>query len=210
MKKINCFSLLALLFFFLLPGILKSQDDKGQRLFHGGVLGGITATQVHNDISGGFNKVGLYAGVYLQTHFADRWKAELGMNYAGKGAREVSRDKNDVFNKYVMRLGYLEFPLVIKFNLKKWDFELGPSFGFLLFGKEFDQYGEQNSPTAFKKYELAGIVGVNFMANEKLGFNLRSQTSILPIRTPNDNVYYTIGQAQYNIVLSLTVRYFVW
>ena len=198
--------LLAIFFFTSIISGVQAQ----KRLFHGGLLGGLTMTQVQNDNSGGFNKVGLYFGGYILTEFNDMWLLEIGMNYAGKGSREVNRDKNDVYNKYVMRLGYIEFPVIVKFRLHKFDFELGPSFGFLIHSKELDQYGEQQSPTEFKKFELAGIIGVNYMFNEKLGLDLRSQTSILPIRTPNEGVYYTNGQAQYNIVISLAVRYFMW
>jgi hypothetical protein len=194
--------------FFFTFFILNVQAQK--RLFHGGLLGGITMTQVQNDNSGGFNKIGLYFGGYILTEFNDMWIGEIGMNYAAKGSRETSRDKNDIYNKYVMRLGYIEFPVIIKFRINKFDFELGPSFGFLIYSKELDQYGEQQSPTEFEKFELAGIIGLNYMFNEKLGLDLRSQTSLLPIRKPSDGVYYTNGQAQYNIVLSLTVRYFMW
>ena len=199
-------SLFTILFFTATLSGVQAQ----KRLFHGGILGGLTMTQVQNDNSGGFNKIGLYFGTYILTEFNDMWIGEIGMNYAGKGSRETSRDKNDVYNKYVMRLGYLEFPVIVKFRFHKFDFELGPSFGFLLFSKELDQYGEQQSATEFKNFELAVIIGVNYMFNEKLGLDLRSQTSILPIRTPNEGVYYTNGQAQYNIVISLAVRYFMW
>ncbi len=187
-----------------------SEVNAQKRVFHGGLLGGLTMSQVQNDNSGGFNKLGLYFGSYILTEFNDKWIGEIGMNYAGKGSKETSRDKNDVFNKYVMRLGYIEFPVLVKFRIQKFDFELGPSFGFLIHSKELDQYGEQQSPTEFEKFELAGIIGVNYMFNESLGINIRSQTSILPIRKPNDGVYYTNGQAQYNIVISFAVRYFMW
>jgi hypothetical protein len=198
--------LIAIFFFTISISNVHAQ----KRLFHGGLLGGLTLTQVQNDNYAGYNKFGLYFGGYILTEFNDMWIGEVGMNYAGKGSKETSRDENDVYNKYVMRLGYIEFPVIVKIRIQKFDFELGPSFGFLIFSKELDQYGEQQSPTEFKKFELAIIVGVNYMFNEKLGLNLRSQNSILPIRTPNDGVYYTNGQAQYNIVLSLAVRYFMW
>ena len=189
---------------------LVSFGNAQKRFFHGGLVGGLTFTQVQNDNSGGFNKIGLYFGSYLLTEFNDRWIGEIGMNYAAKGSRETSRDKNDVYNKYVMRLGYIEFPILIKYRYKDFDFELGPSVGFLIHSKELDQYGEQTSPTEFKKYEFAGIIGVNYMVNDNLGVNVRSQTSLLPIRTANDGVYYMNGEGQYNIVVTFTVRYFMW
>jgi len=181
-----------------------------KRLFHGGLLGGITATQVHNDNSGGFNKIGLYFGGYILTEFNDMWIGEIGMNYAAKGARENSGDKNVGFNKYVARLGYIEFPVILKIRFSKFDIEAGLSFGFLLFGSEFLNGNKQISPTEYKPFEFAGIIGVNYMFNDKLGINLRSQTSLLPIRTPTEGVFYTNGQAQYNIVMTFAVRYFMW
>lgn len=199
-------NLIAVLFFVFTFSGLKAQ----KRLFHGGLLGGITATQVHNDNSGGFNKIGLYLGGYIQTEFSDMWIGEIGMNYAAKGARQNSGDKNVGYSKYVARLGYIEFPVIIKIRFSKFDVEAGLSFGFLLFGSEFLNGDKQQSPTAYKPFEFAGIIGVNYMFNDKLGVNLRSQTSLLPIRIPTDNVFYTNGQAQYNIVMTFTVRYFMW
>jgi hypothetical protein len=181
-----------------------------RRVFHGGLLGGLSASQVHNDNFSGYNKLGLYAGAYIQTELSDKFLFETGMQYVAKGSRSVKRDNQDIVHKYVMRLGYIEFPVLLKFRIEKWDFELGPSFGFLLHSKELDQFGEQQSPTSFEPFELAVTVGVNYMVNEQVGVNLRHVNSIFPIRTPTDGVYYTNGQAQYNIVLTLAVRYFMW
>ena len=198
------------LFIFVLLMLSLSEVDAQGRLFHGGLLGGITATQVHNDNSGGFNKIGPYLGGYIMTEFSKRWIFEIGMNYAAKGAREVSGDKNVGFSKYVSKLGYMEFPVVLKYRLDKFDFEAGLSFGFLLFGNEFLNGNKQQSPTKYKPFEFAGIIGINYMFTDKFGLDLRSQTSLLPIRTPTDGVFYTNGLAQYNIVMSFTVRYFMW
>jgi hypothetical protein len=190
--------------------ITSSGINAQKRLFHGGLVFGITATQVHNDNSGGFNKIGLYFGGFIVTNFSDQWMLEIGMNYAGKGAREVTGDKNVGFSKYVSRLGYIEFPFLIKFRLKKFDIEAGLSIGFLLFGNEYLNGNLQESSAKYKSYEFAGILGASYSFNDKWAVEIRSQTSLLPIRTPTDNVYYSNGQGQYNIVLSFTVRYFMW
>ena len=198
------------LFISILLVLFLTQVYAQKRLFHGGLLGGITATQVHNDNSGGFNKVGPYLGGYIIAEFSDMWIGEIGMNYAAKGAREVSGDKNVGFSKYVAKLGYMEFPVVLKFRISGFDIEAGLSVGFLLFGSEFLNGNEQQSPTEYESFEFAGIIGVNYMFTDKFGLDLRSQTSIFPIRTPTDGVFYTNGQAQYNIVMTLAVRYFMW
>jgi hypothetical protein len=202
---IKRFLLLSFVFLIAATGI-----NAQKRIFHGGLNFGITATQVHNDNSGGFNKIGLYFGGFILTHFSDQWMFEIGMNYAGKGARENSGDKNVGYNKYVSRLGYIEFPFLIKFRLKKFEVEAGLSIGFLLFGKEYFNGDLQKSPTKYKRYEFAGILGASYMFNDQWGLEIRSQTSLLPIRTPTEGVFYTNGQGQYNIVISFTVRYFIW
>jgi len=183
--------------------------DSQKRIFHAGLLFGMTATQIHNDNSAGFNKIGLYAGGYVSTDFGKRIKFEIGMNYAAKGSRENSGDNNIGYNKYVARLGYIEFPFVVKYRLNKFDIEAGLSIGFLLFGNEFVNGDKQQSVTDFKKFEFAGILGASYMFNEKWGIEFRSQTSLLPIRTPTDGVFYTNGQGQYNIVMSFAVMYYI-
>lgn len=196
------------IFFLFISTVSVVQGQR--RAFHGGILAGITATQIQNDNSGGFNKLGLYLGGYILTDFNENWKGEIGMNYAAKGARENGGDDQVGYNKYVARLRYLEFPFIVKYRFKKFDIEAGLSIGFLLFGNEYVNGDLQQSDTKFKKYEFAGIIGVSYMFNEKIGLNIRSQTSLLPIRTPSDGVFYTNGQGQYNILLSFSVRYFMW
>ena len=172
-------------------------------------LGGATASQVLNDSYAHFSKLGFYAGGFVSTNFTDRWIGELGMTYVMKGSKEQFFT-NASYNGYKLSLSYVELPVIVKYQVKKWDFELGLSFGILVNSKEENRYNDQvYSAAEFEQFEFAGIVGFNYFFTEKVAGNVRLSTSILPIRYPTDNVYHPPLYGQRNNVLSVAVRYFI-
>ncbi len=192
-------TLLVVLFFFVSSIALNAQ----QRVFHAGLLGGISASHVDNDTFAHFSKLGIYAGGYILTEFSDKWIGEIGMTYVMKGSKEPHR--SDQTYK-----GYIESPFIVKFRMHEWDIEFGLSAGILLHSKEENLWqNEAFSDSQFETFELAGIIGVNYSFDDKWGLNLRSSNSILPIRYPTEDVYHPPLYGQRNIVLTLAVRYFV-
>ena len=87
--------LLILLFFIAVSTQSKAQE----RVFHAGLLGGFTASQVINDSFSGYNKLGIYAGGFISTDFNDLISGEIGMIYSQKGSKEPNR-KGQVYNGY--------------------------------------------------------------------------------------------------------------
>lgn len=180
-----------------------------ERVFHAGLLGGVSASQVQNDNFANFNKLGFYGGVYIQSEFSDKWIWEIGMTYVMKGSKETQQ-KNVSYNGYKMTLGYVEFPFIVKFRMHEWDIEFGLSAGILMHSNEENLWqDEAYSSAQFEPFELAGIIGVNYSLNEKWGLNLRSSNSIFPIRYPTDNVYHPPLYGQRNIILTFAVRYYI-
>jgi hypothetical protein len=179
------------------------------RVFHAGFLGGITMSQVLNDGLSHYSKLGFYGGVFISTDFTDTFLGEVGMSYVMKGSKE-NQTNNQAFNGYKLTLGYIEFPILVKYRWKSFQFEIGPSLGILVNSNEKNLYqNDIQSITPFETFELAGIIGVNYSFTDKWGLDLRMSNSLIPIRYPTENVYYTYNQAQYNNVLSLCVRYFI-
>ena len=64
--------------------------------FKGGVLLGICASQVDGDTYGGFDKVGLQGGVFVNTKFTKYWGAQMEIQYNAKGARK--KTSNDIIS----------------------------------------------------------------------------------------------------------------
>jgi hypothetical protein len=193
---------------FVLVGLNLTANAQ-KRVFHAGLLGGTSFSQVLNDNLSHYSKLGLYGGAYLLTELSEQWIAEVGMTYVMKGSKERQR-QGEPYNGYKMTLGYVEFPVLIKFRMHEWDIEFGLSAGFLVHSKEENLWQSDAFSTAkFESFEFAGIIGVNYTLNEKWGLNLRSSNSILPIRYPADNVYHPPLYGQRNIILTFAVRYFI-
>jgi hypothetical protein len=198
---------LAFTFVFIL---LSASVTLGQkRIFHAGLLGGISFAQVENDGLAHFSKLGFYGGGFISTDFTEIWEGEIGFTYVMKGSRE-NFSSNASFDGYVMTLGYIEFPFVAKVRANNWAFEFGLSFGLLVNSNESNiQQSDAFSSAPFQPFEFAGLVGVNYQFTEKVGLDLRGSYSIFPIRYPTDNVYSPTFYGQRNILLTLAVRYFI-
>jgi len=148
---------------FIFSIILNAQD----RVFHAGLLGGISASQVDNDGLANFNKLGIYAGGYILTEFSDKWIGEIGMTYVMKGSKEPQRS-GQTYNGYKMTLGYIEFPFIVKFRMHEWDIEFGLSGGILIHSKEENLWQEEAfSEAQFETFEFAAIIGVNYSFDDK-------------------------------------------
>ena len=188
-------------------GIISSLN--AQRVFHAGLLGGMSISQVMNDGLSHYSKLGFYGGGFISTEFSEIWQGEIGFTYVMKGSKE-NFSNNASYSGYKMTLGYIEFPFIAKIRSKKWAFEFGLSLGILVNSKEENWYqNDAFSSAQFEPIEFAGVLGVNYSFDDKWGLNLRSTNSIFPIRYPTDNVYHPPFYGQRNIILTLAVRYFI-
>jgi hypothetical protein len=194
--------------FFLLIFLATTSMAQG-RIFHAGLLGGVSFSQVLNDGLSHYSKLGFYGGGFISTDFNELWSGEIGFTYVMKGSKERFTS-NATYDGYKMTLGYVEFPFIAKVRFQKIQVEFGLSVGILVNSNEENWYQDQTfSASEFEPFELAGIVGVNYNFNDKWGLDLRSSNSIFPIRYPTDNVYHPPFYGQRNIILTLAVRYFI-
>ena len=107
-----------------------------QKRFNVGVKAGVSTSQVEGDSYSGFNKAGLDGGIYVVGKFNDKWTAQMEMIFIQKGSKHNSNpDKND-YTYYYMGLNYVEVPLMVQYHQKKFGFEAGPVFGYLISSKD--------------------------------------------------------------------------
>lgn len=193
------------LFFILI--ILLPVIGFSQR-FYGGFRLGITGSQVQGDNLSGFDKAGLTGGFLVGIPIGDYSDFQTEILFVQKGSRKNPTKNN--LSKYIMRLNYIEMPFLYRRQLKQnYGFETGLSFGVLLKteGVEFDENGILNSREPFKKYEVAGHVGIWYNLNDNSRINLRYSHSVLPIRPHQGGATYYFNKGQYNLVLALTFEY---
>ena len=199
MKKI------ILLVVFLFPALAQAQR------FKGGVLGGINASQVRGDAFTGYNKAGVLAGAFVTTELSENFFWQMEFKYSQKGSRKNPNHEKQDFDKYIMRLGYMELPVLIGYHADdRIDILAGLSVGWLAHSKEFDIVGEfpPEDQVSFKEYEFAGFAGLRYNLSGHFAADLRIGYSLLPIRdfVGGSDIYWLTG-GQFNNVLSTALYY---
>ena len=178
--------------------------------FNGTLLGGISTTQISGDQLSGFDKAGITMGAGVSTSIGKDWEIEMQISYMQKGSRKNARpDKND-FEYYLLRLNYIEVPLLFNYTqVDKMRFELGPSFGILLSTFEETQDGEFIGRTPFDDYDVSINVGMMYSFVENLYINTRFSNSILKVRDHSSGSTYRLNKGQYNMVLMFGLKYYL-
>jgi len=174
--------------------------------FGGGVLAGLSASQLDGDQWGGYNKAGLSFGIYTNAKLNKYIDAQLELKYIQKGSRSDEKDQSAF---YVSKLNYIEMPLFLKYHfLGKFNANIGLAVGYLQKATEDkDKIGDEPADPAFNEFEFSGLAGIEYQFSEKFYFNVRFNYSILPVRDhPGDQTYY-LNRGQYNNALTFAVYY---
>jgi hypothetical protein len=179
----------------------------GQKRFTVGVKAGISTSQVAGDTYGGFHKVGVDGGIFVTGKLNEKWTAQMEMIFVQKGSKYNGNPDLGDYSFYNLRLNYLEVPVLFQFHQKKFVFELGPSFGYLISSNEYYyQNGTGFNPHSFHSTEIGAGIGMNYMLSKNLFVNCRYSNSILAIRSYTP-VRSLDVPGQRNNVLAFTLNY---
>lgn len=204
--------------------------------FNGGIIGGLTATQISGDRLVGYNKLGLNAGAFvnLQTNKYISWEMELKFIQKGSKSQFGIFDTSVTQRKiYRLRLNYIEMPFLFKYDMKglskyasdssyhlinKLTFEAGIAYALLLSSMEEDATGNYTlyTPT-FNKGDLSLMAGLYYAISDNVKVNIRYSGSILPVRAyhtnpsplpyqPGFGLGQRLNKGQKNDVLELTLH----
>jgi hypothetical protein len=187
--------------------IIFSFEAFAQR-FDGGAVVGFNATQVEGDTYKGYHKPGAVAGFYVETDIAPAIFAAMEIKYSQKGARKKVTTKDP--EKYIMRLNYIDLPVYLAFRTNdRGSILAGLTAGYLISGKEFDNYGEfiPEDQNKFNTFDLEPFVGFQFDFLDYLKADLRMGLSVLPIRGKPVNTNYYWQNNQFNNVITLALYY---
>ena len=198
MKK---FILMLVLFF---PILVNAQR------FQGGLLGGLNATQVRGDAYSGYHKAAILVGAFVSTDLSNDFFWQMEFKYSQKGSRKNPNHQKEDYQKYIMRLGYMELPVLIGYRAdERIDVLAGFSVGWLAHSKEFDIQGEfpPEDQVSFKEYEFSGFAGLRYNISDRLAADLRIGYSLLPIRDMKGDSPYWFTGGQFNNVLSTALYY---
>ena len=182
--------------------------------FGGGVILGLSTSQVGGDDLGGFNKAGLLIGVFANKSISEMLSFQMEMTYIQKGSDNPKMNDPDQ-PKVIPDISssYIEVPLLLQYyqnnNLK---IEGGAQLAYLING----YYNNENGKipiyyvNPFIKYDFGLLIGMDYTFSNRLSLNTRLSNSILPIGTEDyDGVkaYSSSRKGKYNSVLSFAIHY---
>ena len=183
--------------------------------FGGGIALGAVSSQVGGDNLAGFNKAGLFIGIFANKSISDFLSFQMEMNFIQKGSNNANMNDDQHKNSEVpdISLSYVELPLLLKYNQSnKSQIELGIQAGYLINGFYNDIYGkiEYNNTPPFRKYDVGLMLGFNYRLSKNINLNTRLSNSILPIGTEdydNPELFNSSIKGKYNSVLSFALYY---
>ncbi len=216
MKKI----FLIIVFFALISDFVKAQgiDQTFRPIIYANVVG----SQVDGDTYGGYSKPGFMLGLGINRQLSKVIEVEFGLTIIQKGARHNyaldSASRNNPANPFFLsRLNYLEIPLCLKINYRKFKAEVGAAAGYLM---KNPPYVSTNNPTyidnSYRNFEFSYILGLGYKIAPNLLVNFRFEYSILTIRpylSSYAGVYHgqfpfnLFNRGLYNNVLQLGLHY---
>ncbi len=198
-----------LLFIFIfLPSLLLAQ-----RQFHAGIAAGISATQYDGDTYSGYDKLGLNGGGFVNTSIGEKWDLQFEILYFQKGAKKLPHfDKGD-YSEYLLKLDYIEVPILLRWNLSdKFTAEGGLGIGRLIRQYEEENYvpkpvSSMNAP--FTNTEFSYDLGVGYKIIPNLSFNWRFTYSLFTMRgeRPKWLGIYSYFAGEFNNCMAFTLRY---
>lgn len=188
MRKVSFKPLFFIFWSIVLPFTAVAQRQPAR--FGAGVILGLTASQINGDLSAGYNKLGLQAGIRGIARLRERTEASVEILFAQRGAQStLIKDRADPFG-FSLTLNYIEVP--VQFHYKDWFIDDDEnsfwrvSVNAGLSYARFMGYrtGKDGSavyvvvPDYLKKNDISFLAGISFFANRHLGFTVRYVRSI--------------------------------
>ena len=181
--------------------------------FGGGVILGLSTSQVGGDNLAGFHKAGLLLGVFANKSITELLSFQMEMTYIQKGSNNPNMNnvEHPNYSKQDISLSYIEVPLLLQYHQSdKLKIEGGVLTAYLVDGHYNDFNGKMpNEPNPFIDYDIGLLLGIDYKYSENISLNTRIGNSILPIGSEDyeNQVYNSSKKGKYNSVLSFALHY---
>jgi hypothetical protein len=175
--------------------------------FEGGILAGLTASQIDGDNFHGYNKVGLQGGGWVRRMFTYTLGGQMEIRYVQKGALKTNTVNDPTYRRTALH--YIDIPLMCQYiyneNVVA---ELGVGPEILMSAKLEDENGPLPIvDPKYNRFTLSAIAGIGYRFLEVFSLHLRFNYSILPIRAHPSGQSYLLNKGHYNNVLSFALYY---
>jgi opacity protein-like surface antigen len=181
-----------------------------QESFNAGMLAGINASQVRGDNYSGFDKAGLLVGLFSNIDVSQNINLQFELNYSQKGSRRNPKTDEGDTDFFLMRMHYIEIPVMARTDYKRFKFEAGAYYSQLI-----DYYLEdENGPfdidpelNQFNNNDIGLLAGVYFQFTDNLVMNWRYSNSIVDFREFHSGGRFLFNTGMFHQYMSISLRY---
>lgn len=187
---------LIFLFLFTLTFVVSASSQK----FFGGLIAGGTMSQVAGDARGGYHKIGIVGGAFAGLRLSDDFDIQLELKYIQKGSLSNDVENNPDFDPFLIKLDYVDLPIVLSYNLNKLNIndvnlgwmklEAGLSLDVLVNARQEIQGVTVPASNPWNRFVVNTILGVRMSVAKNIEIGIRTINDI----TSNCNV----GKSPYN------------
>ncbi len=199
------------LFLAVIIILVVSLQTKAQS-FTGGIKAGMVVSQIAGDGFSGFNKVGLNGGFFVQYYVEPVVSLQMELAYIQKGSAHTLDPDDPESVGYLLRMNYVELPLLVQYHLNPLVFELGLSMDFLAGQSEKINSQPNEQGEVWRKLNIASVIGLQYHLSEKWSASIRSINSINSIRkesVPLNVRRYSKKFGAFNDVIAVSLLYYI-
>lgn len=150
-----------------------------------GIKAGVAASQISGDGYSGFNKAGIIFGGFAKINLRDKHHIQFEITYTQKGSRRNPKTSEGDTDFFLLRMDYIEVPILYQYDYRSFTFEAGPYVSTLVNSYLEDENGPFSIPASlnqFKNFDVGVTAGVAFNLNEHIIMSWRFSNSVTPVR----------------------------
>lgn len=170
--------------------------------FQSGLITGISTSQVSGDALGGFHKVGVQFGGFVNHSLGSKTKGQFSTYYIDKGSKDPK-------SNFQIDLSYVESSFSLIYEHQGFNWEGGIMIGVLVDGTTYNRFGYVDANLSqFEQFDIGAKFAVGKEILPKLHFfwELSNTIPFFPIQ--NHPAYVSIlNKGKMNAVLCFSFRY---
>ncbi|MFN8257366.1 MAG: porin family protein [Bacteroidales bacterium] len=170
----------------LFIAILTVSFKANSQRFIGGLMAGLSTSQINGDTQQGFDKLGFWGGSSVEIEFSELAGFKIELYYVGKGAKKNSGGV-EVFKT---KLHYIEMPFLFTLKpTKKFEFDLGLTGSYLISSTLYENSAEvPDGLNDMHNFDFGAMASGTYFFSKHIGLNVRIEYSLIPVS--NDPNWY--------------------
>ncbi len=162
--------------FFAITAIALSAVTAQAQTTSFGLKGGITSANVKEKFGGMSlsysSKIGFYAGAFADIGVSENFGVQPELFYSSLGAKQKGTDGGPDAS---LDFGYINLPILAKYNHSGFSAFLGPQIGYLVSAKSKSGGESEDIKDQIKSTDFSGVIGAGYTLTNGFGFDARYQ-----------------------------------